>query len=68
MPAVSAAARLQLVQLDQIAPIGRTVMLYSLYVSINGLSNTKIFFEFEPVVPEISVFNQPKKHTNSSAL
>lgn len=32
--------------------------------SINGLSNTKMFFQFEPVVADISVLKQ----TNSSAL
>ena len=45
-----------------LAPIGRSVMLYSLYPSsINGLSNAKRFFEFKPVVSEISTFKQNKK-------
>ena len=44
------------------ALIDRSVMLYSSQSSsINGLSNTKIFFQFEPVVPEISRFNQTNK-------
>lgn len=42
-----------------------SVILYNLEpFSINGLFNTKIIFQFEPVVSEISAFKQ----TKSSAL
>jgi len=46
------------------APIGRSLMLYSLKDSLtNGLSNTKRIFQIEPVVPEIVEFN-PKNLFN----
>ncbi|CAG9787040.1 unnamed protein product [Diatraea saccharalis] len=42
-------------------------MLYSLKPSsINGLFNTKIIFQFKPVVPEISAFKQTLQLYNIS--